>query len=312
MLFEDIRLIAVVGSGLMGRDTATLCAGNGFRTVMLCHSERGLAKGMEGVRRNFAELEEQGLLNESQIETVLSRLSAEVGVEKAAEADFVFEAVLENPEVKISLYRQLESICRPDVVFASTTSGISPDILAEGMRHKERLVVSHFWNPAHLIPLVEVVRGKHTDETSIQTTLAMLNALNRKPVVLQKNIPGFIGNRIMHAMFREALYLVENGYCTAEDIDNTIYYSFGQRYSSVGLLEYYDSVGLDLQYSVENYLFESLCNAASPPKYLVDRCNRGDLGPKTGKGIFDWITKDQADFRARKNRPFFKMFKWNI
>jgi 3-hydroxybutyryl-CoA dehydrogenase len=312
MLFDDIKLVAITGSGLMGADTATLCAGNGFRTVMLCRSKSGLARGMESVRRNFAELKEQGLLNESQIGTALSRLSAEVGIEKAAEADFLFEAVPENAEVKISLYRQLETFCRPDVVFASITSGISPDILAEGIRHKERLVVAHFWNPAHLIPLVEVVRGTHTNETSTQITLEMLSALNRKPVVLQKNIQGFIGNRIMHAMFREALYLVENGYCTPEDIDNTIYYSFGQRYSSVGLLEYYDSVGLDLQYSVESYLFESLCNAASPPQYLVDRCKRGDLGPKTGKGVFDWTTKDQADFRLRKNRPFFKMFKWNI
>ncbi|MDR1731142.1 MAG: 3-hydroxyacyl-CoA dehydrogenase family protein [Synergistaceae bacterium] len=312
MLFNDIKLVAVAGSGQMGADTATLCIGNGFRTLMLTHSEEGRVRGLNSVRNNFAELKGQGLLNDRQIETALSRLRVEVGMDKGADAEFIFEAVVERPEVKIDVYRQLEAVCRPDAIFASITSGISPDILAEGIARKDRLIVTHSWNPAHLIPLVEVVRSRHTSDETTQTAVDLLKAMKREVVVLKKNIPGFIGNRLMHAMFREALYLVENGYCDPEDVDRTVYYSFGQRYSSVGLLEYFDSVGLDLDYNVESYLFETLCDAKAPQKYLVERYQRGDLGPKTGRGVFDWTKKDLGDFRTRKNRPFFKMFNWNI
>jgi 3-hydroxybutyryl-CoA dehydrogenase len=158
---------------------------------------------------------------------------------------------------------------------------------------------------------VEIVTSEHTGAATTRKAIELLEGLGRKIVVLKKDIPGFIGNRLMHAMYREALDLVEKGAATLEDIDTTILYSFGPRFSSVGLLEYYDSCGLDLQYSVQSYLLADLCNAGGPQKPLVECYERGEYGPKTGKGLFDWTKKDMDDFRLRKSKPFFRYVKWS-
>ncbi len=309
---RDIRTIGIAGTGLMGGDTAALCAGNGYNVIMMGISEEECQKGLANVRADYNELVREKLMSRAQADEALSRVSALTGFEHGGKADFIFEAVLEREDVKREVYRQLEAVCESGVVFASITSGLSPNSLAESLKHKERLLVAHFWNPAHLIPLVEVVRGKATSDEATDATLSVLRRLKKEIVLIDKDVPGFIGNRLMHAMYREALHLVESGVCSPEDIDRTVLNSFGPRFSSVGLLEYYDSCGLDLQHNVQSYLFESLCAASRPQRVLTERCERGDLGPKTGQGIFDWSKKDMADFRRRKSKPFYKMFSWNL
>jgi 3-hydroxybutyryl-CoA dehydrogenase len=228
-----------------------------------------------------------------------------------ADVPFVFEAVSENVAVKQRVFQTLETVCGPETVFLSITSGIMAGKLVQGIAKKDRLLVAHAWNPPHLIPLVEVVATAYTDKNALARAVAFLEGLGRKVVLLKKDIPGFIGNRLMHAMYREALYLVEQGVATLEDIDATVLYSFGPRFSSVGLLEYYDSCGLDLQRSVQTYLLPELCNADAPQKLLTDAYDKGDYGPKTGKGLFDWNRKDAGDFRLRKSKPFFHFNHWD-
>lgn len=310
MQLRDIKVIGVAGTGLMGGDTAAVCLGNGYRVIMMGINEEECEKGRQNVRADFDELVKNGLLSQEQADRALSRLDVRVGFEHGRDCDYIFEAVLERVDVKGSVFQQLEAVCGRDTVFASITSGISADALADTVEHSDRLLVAHFWNPAHLIPLVEVVRSRYTSAAAVQLTVDLLGSLHKEIVVLDKNIPGFIGNRLMHAMYREALYLVENGVCSPEDIDRTVYYSFGQRFASVGLLEYYESVGLDLQHNVQSYLLDDLCNEGGPQKILKEHYEKGELGPKTGSGIFDWTKKDMADFRHRKNSPFFKMFNW--
>ena len=178
------------------------------------------------------------------------------------------------------------------------------------MKHPERFMVAHSWNPPHVIPLVEAVRAQATSEETVDRAVAFLKSLDREVVVLRKSVPGFIGNRIQHSMFREALSLIENGVATPEEIDRAVYFSFGQRYSGVGLMEYYDSCGLDLQMDVQSYLLAELSDAKGPQKPLTDCVAAGNLGAKTGKGLYEWSKEEQEDFRERKTRPFLRFVDW--
>jgi len=305
-----MRKVGVVGTGRMGSDTATLLLGYGHDVVLLGTGEKSCEKGRASVVQNLDELVSHHVISRPFAEGCLSRLKIVSDDAEMADRDFIFEAVPEKIEVKTEVYRRLERVCKPEAPFISITSGIVADDLAQGLENKGRLIVAHSWNPPHLIPLVEVVRSRFTTEETFEKTMALLLELDRKIVVLKKGIPGFIGNRLMHAMYREALYLVEQGVADPKDIDDTVLYSFGQRFSSVGLLEYYDSCGLDLQYDVQSYLLADLCDAKGPQKPLVECYKRGEFGPKTGKGIYDWSAKDFDDFRKRKHMPFFKYVNW--
>lgn len=304
--------IGIVGSGRIASDTATLFIGNGYNTVVLSRNDEGSSKALKSIQFNFEQLKNEGLIADEQVRRCFEYISFAVDYDMLKDCNFIFEAVFEKIDIKSIVFQALEKVCSPEAVFISTTSGISADDLAEAINKKDRLIVGHPWNPPHLIPLVEVVKSVHTSDETLNRTVELLESVGREIVVLKKNIEGFIGNRIQHAMFREAIHLIESGVADPEDIDKTIFYSFGQRYSTVGLMEYYDSVGLDLEYNVESYLFKSLCSATTAQEFLVERCKRGDLGPKTGRGVYDWSNKDYSEFSDRKSKPFYKFFNWDV
>ncbi|MCL1838342.1 MAG: 3-hydroxyacyl-CoA dehydrogenase family protein [Propionibacteriaceae bacterium] len=306
-----IKKVGIVGAGLMGTSLATLFTGNGYETYLLDIDRDILNKAMETVRSYLDSMVEYELIGQDLADRSLRRLRLADSYSDLAELEFVFEAVSEKIEVKNVVLAALEEACSTETVLLSVTSGIMASILAESLQHKERFLVAHPWNPPHMIPLVEIVPSAHTSDLTLQKTTAMLESVGRKLVVVKKDVPGFIGNRIMHAMYREALDLLEQGVATLEDIDNTVLYGFGPRFSSVGLLEYYESCGLDLQLSVQSYLLADLCNATEPQQPLLECCERGDYGPKTGRGMFDWTKKDIDDFSYRKSKPFFRFVCWS-
>lgn len=303
--------VGIVGTGMMGSSIAALLLGYGHEVVVIGRSDESCVKCRNSINSIFNELISGELISQSFKEECLSQLKIVMDYNEINDADFIFEAVVERISDKTSVYKLIEQHCKESTPIISSTSGIVADDLVGGIKIKERFIVAHFWNPAHLIPLVEVLESKYTNERTLKATLELLNNIERKVILLKKAIPGFIGNRIMHAMYREALYLVEQGVATPQEIDDTILYSFGQRFSSVGLLEYYDSCGLDLQYDVQSYLLSDLSNSKEPQKILMDCYNKGNLGPKTGKGIYDWSKIDFSDFQRRKSAPFYKYFNWN-
>jgi len=305
-----MKQVGVVGTGRMGSDMATLLAAYGFHVTILGISEGECEKGRNNIEENLNELSNNNIIDNSTAQRCMQLIAFTQDYRSLADLDFVFEAVVERIDIKHSVYLQLEAVCSERTIIISITSGITAYKLAESIVHKERLIVAHAWNPPHLIPLVEVVGSEHTAPDTVKRTLELLETLDRKVVVLKRDIPGFIGNRIMHAMYREALYLVEIGVASPAEIDLTVLYSFGQRFASVGLLEYYDSCDLNLQFDVQSYLLAELCDAKGPQKPLVDCCLRGDYGPKTGNGIYDWSKKDLDEFRLRKNKPFFQYVTW--
>jgi len=304
--------VGIVGSGQVGASLATLLIGNGYPAVMLCTSASRFEPAIRTVRENFESLESVGLVTSEQTNRCIKLLSTVDSYSELSQVSFVFEAVYENAEVKRDVYRLLEDCLPGDAVIASATSAMSAEVLGEMFRRPERFLVAHPWNPPHLVPLVEVCSSKHTSRAAIDTTIELLESLGRKVVVLSRDIEGFIGNRLMHAMFREALYMIEQGVCTAEDINTAVYYSFGQRYSSIGLLEHYDYAGLNLQHDVQSNLLPTLCNETGPQKVLLDCLQRGEIGTTSGKGVLDWSGVDMQDFNNRRYKPFYQFFNWTL
>jgi 3-hydroxybutyryl-CoA dehydrogenase len=208
--------------------------------------------------------------------------------EAAAGADFVIEAIVEDLAVKQGVFREVEALVPPHTILASTTSGLDPTKLAALTRRPERVIVTHFWNPPHLLPLVEIVRGEKTTDATVGVAMALVARLGKKPIEVKKAIPGFVGNRLQFALLREALYIVEQGWATPEDVDAAVKYSFGRRLAVTGPLESADLGGLDVFYSIQSYLNQDLCHERGPSQLLKEKVERGELGVKTGRGFYDW------------------------
>ena len=309
---EDKKKIAIVGCGLIGASLAVLFTGNSFPVTILGRSDDSLNRGLALYRGFFQGMVDAGVLQEKNIWPCEALLTRTASYDKLADADLVIEAVVENLAVKHDVYQKIERVCRPDAVIASVSSAITADDLSSGMQHPERLLVAHPWNPPHLVPCVEIARGQKTSDASVQAAVDIFGQAGREVVVLHKSVPGFIGNRLMHAMFREATYMVEAGIATPEDIDRVLMTSFGPRYSSIGIFEHNDFVGLDMVDSISTYLYPSLCDSKAPMPKLRALDAQGKIGYKSGTGYLDWRKKDMTDFRERQSRPYLGSLHWDL
>jgi 3-hydroxyacyl-CoA dehydrogenase len=284
-----IRNIAVLGAGTMGLGIAELAALASCNVVQCDISEDVLANALDTIKNNLAALERQGKLMGNGSTGIEQRIK---GVKSTSEAvvsaDLVIECLPEKLELKQKVFKELDGICRPDVILATNTSGLSPTALARGLKHPERVVVAHFWNPPQLIPLVEVVPGENTSQETVDRTVEWLKALGKQPVRMKRECPGFIGNRLQLALLREALYLVEQGYADPEEVDKAITYGHGRRLAVTGPFCSADMGGLDIFHNISAYLFADLSNAAEPSKLLQTLVEEGHLGMKSGKGFYEW------------------------
>jgi 3-hydroxybutyryl-CoA dehydrogenase len=180
------------------------------------------------------------------------------------------------------------------------------------MQNKSRMLVAHFWNPAHLCPLVEVCGNPETTEEVKQATMQLLTAIGNKPVLMKKEILGFIGNRLMHAMNREAISMIQKGIVSAEDIDMAVLNSFGPRFANLGLMEYLDFCGLDLIANIQDYLYDDLEKGGGTMPLVKELVDKGDLGAKSGKGLCEWDGKDPDDVRGRRDQEFMRRLKEQV
>lgn len=289
MNVDKIKKICILGTGTMGSSITLTFALAGYQVHMYGRSENSLKGGFERIDNMIDGLVQYGLVLEANIPEIMGRIQGVTTLENAAEgADFVIEAISEDITSKQEIFAKMEKLCPIDTVFASSTSGLSPTTIADSLEHKDRFVVAHFWNPPHLIPLVEVVPGRQTSQNTIDCTEKLLTTIGKKPVVLKCEVLGFIGNRLQFAMLREALFLLESGIASKEAIDTTIKYSLGRRLSTTGPLESADLGGLDIIYNISKYLFNDLCNSKEVPAILKDAIDKGKLGAKTGSGFYQW------------------------
>ncbi|HWR31207.1 MAG TPA: 3-hydroxyacyl-CoA dehydrogenase family protein [Negativicutes bacterium] len=293
MELKDIRNICNVGTGTMGHGTAVMFAKAGYNVKMYGRTQESIDRGMKGVRGALETYKAHQLVTEAEIPQILARVTGVTSLEEAAkDADFVIESVAEDLAVKQAMFKQLDKLCPAHTIFATNTSGLSPTAVAEGVTRKDKFVVAHFWNPPHLVPLVEVVPGKHTAQSTVDLTWALMEKIGKKPVALKREALGFIGNRLQLAMLREALYIVQEGIATAEAVDATVRYSLGRRYGVTGPLESADLGGLDIFQNISGYLYKDLCNDPVSSPLLAETVARGDLGAKTGKGLYDWTSPE--------------------
>lgn len=301
MKVEDIKNICNLGTGTMGFGTALMFSMAGYNVRMYGRSEASLERGFKGINSALEAYVTNNLVDKKDVPAILGRIKGVTTLEEAAEgADFVIESVAEQLPIKQDIFAKLEKLCKEDVIFATNTSGLSPSEIAETLKHKERFVVAHFWNPPHLVPLVEVVPGKHTAKETVDVTWELMNRIGKKPVALIREALGFIGNRLQMALLREALYIVEAGIATQEAVDTTIKYSLGRRLSTTGPLESADLGGLDIFYNISSYLLKDLCNTSEISPLLKEAVDKGTLGAKTGSGLYEW--NDENLNKIKKTR----------
>ncbi len=290
---------AVIGAGLMGHGIALTLARAGQYVCIADPHEETLATVAS---RISASLEAMGD-NEERIAKVLKKIGLTNNTATAVEnAEFVFEAAPEKLDLKRQIFADIEKHAPDNCVLASNTSVMPITEIMADLRLKSRAVGTHWWNPPHLIPLVEVVSTKWTDESVVDDTMALLEDAGKTPVRVKKDVPGFIGNRLQHALWREAISLVENDICDAESVDTVIKASFGRRLAVLGPLENVDLVGTDLTLDIhENVLFD-LESRQAPSPYLAKLVEEGRLGMKSGKGFRDWTDKEADQVRNRVAR----------
>lgn len=312
MKLENINHIAIIGTGMMGASMAVLFTGNGYKTTMYAINDTEAAKGKTSYDTYYKDLIEKKLVTPSQAAVCSKYLTITQKYEDIADADFIFECVFEKIDVKHSVYKEIEKHCKQFKAIASSTSAITADDLSKGLVQKDKLCVAHPYNPPHLVPFVEVVKSQYSSAESVKVIVDVLESVGREVVVMKKGAPGFIANRLQHALVRESVYMIEQGIATPEDIDKTLKNSFMPRYTSIGLFEHQDYAGLDMVMSIEDYLFSTLCNAENTQDYIRSRVASGDLGFKTGKGVYDWSKKDVEDFRKRASEPYLRFFNWSL
>jgi 3-hydroxybutyryl-CoA dehydrogenase len=306
----EIKTIACIGTGTMGHGVALTCAQAGYQVKMFGRSDESLNRGFTSINKALQRLIETGLVDQEQAPKILDRIKGVKDLEQACtDADFLIESAAEELETKQELFKQFRSFCPEHTILATNTSGLSPTAIAEGLDCPEQMLVTHFWNPAHLIPLVEIVPNKFTSPETIATTHQFILTLNKKPVVLKKEIQGFIGNRLQLALFREALYLVEAGVASPEDVDNAVKYSFGRRLPVTGPLESADLGGLDIFYNISSYLFKELSAAQGPYPSLEQKIEKGNLGSKTGSGFYDWKTERGEKIKLNREKELIEWLK---
>lgn len=302
----------VVGAGRVGAGMATLMAGHGCEVTIVGLDEDDLQRCRGILEGNLDELVQQGLATEKNRAAILHRFTLTTDTAALKDCMFVLEAAFENLDVKKGIYRQVEAVVSPDTLMASTTSAISVELLTADMAHPERFAVTHPFQPAHMLPLVELVGGPNTAPETIDRLRTFLEELDREVVTLHKSVPGFIINRLAQALFRESLYLVEQGVVSVADVDKAIKYAVGMRYASIGLLEYFDDVGFSLERDIAQTVYPDLCSTRAIQQIVLDGLASGKTGRSVGLGLYDWSRKDDADYLRRKAAPYYACFHWDM
>jgi 3-hydroxybutyryl-CoA dehydrogenase len=313
MELDNVKHIGIIGTGMMATSLAVLTAGHGYKTTVFARSDERAEHCRSGFQAFFQDLIKKGLVTPNQADICSRYLNFAKVYDDFADADVMFECVVELADVKHAVYNKIEEYCTDVKAICSVSSAIVVDELAKGAsRYKDRIIVTHPFNPPHLVPLFEVVRGSDTAEGVTDYAKELLESLDREVIVLKRSVPGFIGNRLQMALWREAQYIVENDIADPRDVDKAAMYSFMPRYTSIGIFEHFDNGGLDLSYKVNKYLFPHLCNAKDNLEILSQKIAEGNLGPKTGVGFYDWREVDMDAFRERIGAPFWRFFNWDL
>jgi 3-hydroxybutyryl-CoA dehydrogenase len=284
--------IGVIGAGLMGHGIAQVFAFAGHEVSIHDSNAGHLDSAQSRIAANLADLGD----DPSAAERVRP---CPVLADAVAEAGLVVEAIVEDLPSKQRLFVEIEKYVQPRTILASNTSVIPITKIMEGLSDRSRALGTHWWNPPYLMPLVEVIGTQWTSQTAIETAIALHRAVGKMPVHVKKDVPGFVGNRLQHALWREAVALVEHGICDARTVDTVIKASFGRRLAVLGPLENADLVGTDLTLAIHRTVLPEIEHRPGPSPYLEALVASGKLGFKSGEGFRKWTAAEQAELRGR-------------
>jgi len=284
--------ITVIGAGLMGHGIAQVFALAGHDVTIYDSFPATLDTAKSRILANLKDLGDD--------QAAVERVTPQADLAKAvADADYVVEAVLEDLPLKQELFGEIEKHVRADTILASNTSVIPITSIMQGLERRERALGTHWWNPPFLVPLVEVIETQWTNPAAIDFTMKLHAAAGKKPAHVKKDVPGFIGNRLQHALWREAISLVEHGICDAETVDTVIKAAFGRRLAVLGPLENADMVGTDLTLAIHKTVLPDIDSRPGPSPYLEKLVADGKLGFKSGEGFRKWSPEQQTALRLQ-------------
>lgn len=309
MQLKDIKTIGITGSGVMGSGIAQIFARKGYSVITLDLNDDLLAKSKKLVDIYNDSLCEEDIITKKDAEQVVAKISYTTKLSDLAVADLIIEAIVEKMDIKQQHWKDIEAIAKKDAFFATNTSGLSINQISEKLNDKTRFIGMHFWNPPHLIPLVELIRTDSTSDTTVEVLKALIKGIDKEPVIVKKDAPGFIGNRLQFAAFREAMHIVNEGIADPEDVDKAMKYGPGFRYPIIGPLETSDLGGLDTFYYISSYLFKALSDTKEVPQILVDKMNEKKLGVKTKEGFYDYSNGKDEEIIKHRDKMLFKMLK---
>jgi 3-hydroxybutyryl-CoA dehydrogenase len=289
---RDFQNIAVIGGGLLGAGIAQVFAAADYKVTVFEPNEEARLSLRSRVVENLS-------LMGSEV-AIAERIDTSGDLEEAvAAAHYVTEAAPEKLELKRSIFADLERLAPAEAILASNTSVIPITQITEGLETAHRMVGTHWWNPPYLVPLVEVIQAEQTSQLTIEETMALLRAVGKEPAHVKKDLPGFVANRLQHALWREAIAMVAEGICDAQTLDTCVKNSFGLRLPVLGPLENADMVGLDLTLDIHKTVIPELDRSAGPNPFLKQQVEAGRLGFKSGEGFRTWTEEEKSDLRKQ-------------
>jgi 3-hydroxybutyryl-CoA dehydrogenase len=286
---------------MMGHAIAQEFAVAGYEVMLCGRSEDRLQEAMIKIERSLSELAEWEIISENDVAPSLERLQTTTDLKAAGSfANLIVEAIVEELQIKNELFSKLDTIAPDGTIFASNTSSILPSVLAAATRRPDRFLVLHYFNPPYLMPLVEIVRGNETSDTTVEVINNLMKSMGKSPIICQKEAPGFIVNRLQLVLWREAFNIVQKGIASPQDVDLAVKKSFGRRLGMVGPFELYEYIdGYDLTLQCEKYMLPDMDTSNESYPLLLEKVAKGELGAKSGKGFYEWTPEFTEAWRKK-------------
>lgn len=304
----QINHIVIAGAGTMGYSMAQIFARYGFQVTLYDVHAHALANAQKRIAENQRTLVEEKEITAQMAEQVISGLSYTTDKHCFQTCDLVIESIIENLEIKRQFYLEISALVKPETILATNTSGLSINALQEVVLNPERFIGMHWFNPSHLILLIEIIKGDKTTDKTAKAIEALSLTIGKKPVIVMQDVPGFVANRIQFAVLREALDLVKRGIVSKEGIDDVMKYGLGFRYACLGPLEVADFGGLDTFYHISEYLMQDLCADKGVPELLSECYQAGHLGVKTKQGFYDYQNGRDLQATADRDEKLLKIY----
>lgn len=310
MKLDNIKCLAVLGSGTMGHGIAMAYALGGYETYLHDINENALELGIEKIKRSLFTFAEAELIDKQSIPKIISKIHPSTNFEETVrDADFVTESITEDIKIKKQVFEMLEKFCSKESILTTNTSSLLVDEISANIEKKDRVLLTHFFNPAHIVPVVEIANGSQTSVNITDMVVNFFHKIKKVPVKINKILPGLLVNRIQMAIRREVWSLYEQGVASPEDIDLAVKGTFGFRLASIGPFLTYDLAGLDLAYRVSTNLFPKISDSHEVPDFIKQKVAANELGRKTGKGMFDFSEEKWQTIVRNRDKEFLDRLK---